>query len=397
MTIRFTVSNGTAKITKDGGVSLAVTYDGVLRAELFYDFRENPLVLTAPAKIGDRAELVICPYRDGLYVNGSLYDEEWPCGNIALPGEVSGDFGLEFAGDDERAPLPLLQGVGVDELRRYGVNVGDCMPFTDTDGSFHLFWLYDRHHHHSKWGYGAHQWAHARTEDLSRWDELPMAVPITDPIEGSICTGSTLRCADGYRAWYTVRMSDGSPARVSFAFSKDNVNYEKTGGFFTLPDRYDGPSARDPKAIFTGGRYHLLVTTTELSSGRGCLAHLVSDDPDMKDFEDLGPAIVWNDGSQPECPDWFEMGGRYYLVWSIGGKARYAFASDPFGSGGWTIPENNILDCGNVPKSAVIGTDCAHRGERIFVGFVPENGYAGHVIMKRALQNADGTIRLTEF
>ena len=397
MTYRFIVKNGRTTISRDGKILLSIGYDGGLEVKLFYDFREAPLTLRAKADRGDSAAIVLCPCRVGLYVNGQLLDEEWGFGNISLDGEISGDIELEASESAPENKNPLLCGVKVDELRRPGVNVGDCMPFGDADGSFHLFWLYDRHHHCSKWGLGAHQWAHAKTTDLVHWDELPMAISITDPIEGSICTGSVIRCDDRYRAWYTVRMSDGSPARVSVAFSKDNREYMKSGDFFTLPERYHQPSARDPKAIFIDGRYHLLLTTTELSSGKGCLAHLVSDDPDMKDFEDLGPVIVWNDSSQPECPDWFEMGGRYYLVWSIGGRARYAFSDEPFGEGGWTIPEDNIIDCGSVPKSAVIGTDCEYKGERIFVGMVGEDGgYAGHVVMKRTVQKPDGRLEFVE-
>jgi len=36
--------------------------------------------------------------------------------------------------------------------------VGDVMPFSH-DGTFHLFYLFDRRGHESKWGLGAHQWA----------------------------------------------------------------------------------------------------------------------------------------------------------------------------------------------------------------------------------------------
>ena len=397
MTITFTAASGMAAIGSQDNDAIRIAIGDTLRAELFYDFKEAPLVLSAPVKPGDRIELVIGNCRDELWVNDRLYDEEWCCGKL-LPGrEVSGSISIALEISESaavHAPEPLKMGVGLEELRGYGVNVGDCMPYAD-DERFHIFWLYDRHHHHSKWGLGAHQWAHASSEDLIHWDEQPMAVAITDPMEGSICTGSVIRAEDGWRAWYTVRMSDQSPARVSCAVSADNSAYTKTGEYFVLPERYHRPSARDPKAVLRDGKYHLILTTTELSSGRGCLAHLISDYPDMRDFKDLGPLLIWEDGNQPECPDWFEMGEYYYLVWSIGARAHYAYSSDPFGESGWIIPEDNIIDCGSVPKSALAPSG-KWKGERIFVGFVCEGGYAGHFVMKRAAQASDGRIELMD-
>lgn len=396
MTIGFEIKKGSAMISKENKAAVKISFDEALKIELYYDFSERPLLLSAPANIGDHCELVLGEVRDTLYVNGILLDEEWCCGHIAADGELSGEIMLERFADEKHYEQPLKHRVGIEQLRGYGVNVGDCMPFTDDDGSFHIFWLYDRHHHKSKWGLGAHQWAHTSTSDLEHWDEHPMTAAVTDQLEGSICTGSVIHSPDGYRAWYAVRMSDGSAARITCAFSQDNIDYTKTNEYFVLPERYDRPSARDPKAIFFDGKYHLLVTTTERSSHNGCLAHLASEHSDMSELEDREPIIRWSDGSQPECPDWFEMGEYYYLVWSIGGRARYAYSRDPFGRDGWTIPEDNILDCGSVPKSALISTDCKYRGERIFVGFVPENGYAGHFIMKRTLQKSDGRLELVE-
>lgn len=393
MTITFNVSHGKANI----GDALKISFEDSLKVELFYSFKPEPLVLNAPAKLGDKVELVLRSYRIELYVNEQLMDEEWCCGEIDLSKEIGGDFEIRLSDNiTEHTENELRSGLTIEALRRYGVNVGDCMPFTDDDGVFHIFWLYDRHHHHSKWGLGAHQWAHASSKDLISWDEHPMAVGITDPLEGSICTGSVLHAEDGYRAWYTVRMSDGSPARISCAVSDNDRDYVKTDKYFVLPERYHRPSARDPKAILYDGKYHLLLTTTDLTNGKGCLAHLVSDHPDMSDFKDLGPILTWEDGNQPECPDWFEMDGHYYLVWSIGGKAHYAFSKDPFGECGWTIPENNIIDCGSVPKSALILTDCKYKGERIFVGFIPENGYAGRFILKKTIKAEDGILTFAE-
>ncbi len=368
---------------------------GILTLSIFYSFRSEPLKLCSKAAAGDLAEVSFFPFHIVLYINGELCDEEWPCGENYVYNGSCDTLDFEISDGAKEFTLPCRKGISEEELRLPGVNIGDCMPFSDencSDGRFHLYWLYDRHHHQSKWGLGTHQWAHASTYDLNTWNEHPMAVNISDEYEGSVCTGSTMYHNGRYYAWYAVRMADGSPARVSYSYSDDGEIYKKSGEYFILPERYHLPSVRDPKVIFHDGKFHMIITTSLVENGKGCLAHLVSENADMSDFSDLGPIIVWENGEQPECPDYFEACGRYYLVWSIGGRARYAFSENAFGEGGWSIPENNILDCGSVPKSALLPSS----GERIFVGFIGEGGYAGHLIIKKADFLDNGFIVLSE-
>ena len=389
--VTFSVTAGTASL----GSGIRVTCDENLTVALTYDFRERPLTLTASASVGDSVSLTVRPHRIELRVNGALLDEEWPCGNLGELTPVTGDFIPAVTEIEPECPAEMPSvtraGITTDEIRLPGVNIGDCIPFSDgtpdSDGKYHLFYLYDRHHHRSKWGLGAHQWAHVSTSDFVTWDEHPMAVGITEPWEGSICTGSITRAGDKFYAWYAVRMSDGSPARMTCAVSDDNVHFVKSGSYFTLPAAYEPTSARDPKVVASqmDGKFHMFVTTTRLASGSGCLAHLVSDTADFAEFTDCGTILEWNDGNQPECPDWFAMGDYYYLIYSIGGYARYRYSKSPFD--GWIKPEEDIIPCERVPKAAWLGNRC------IFAGFVAENGYAGSVMFAEALQNADGTLR----
>lgn len=389
--LTFSVTAGTASL----GSRITVTCGEKLTVKLMYDFRDRPLTLTADAVPGDSASLTVRPHRIELRVNGALLDEEWPCGShgITADSAVSGDFPLTFAEIAPECPadLPFVtrSGITTDEIRLPGVNIGDCIPFSDdtadSDGRYHLFYLYDRHHHGSKWGLGAHQWAHVSTADFVTWDEHPMAVAVTESWEGSICTGSIVRAGDKFYAWYAVRMSDGSPARMTCAVSDDNAHFVKSGRYFTLPAAYEPTSARDPKVVEMDGKFHMFVTTTCLESGNGCLAHLVSDTADFTEFEDCGTILEWADGNQPECPDWFAMGDYYYLIYSIHGMARYRYSRSPFD--GWITPEEDKIPCERVPKAACLGN------RRIFAGFAAENGYAGSVIFAEALQNADGTLR----
>ena len=393
--ITFSVTAGCASL----GSAVTAAYDEKLTIKLTYDFRDRPLTLTADAEIGDKVSLIVRPHRIELRVNGALLDEEWPCGNhgITADSAVSGDFALIVAEIAPECPaeMPFVTRAGIttDEIRLPGVNIGDTIPFSDdsadSDGRYHLFYLYDRHHHGSKWGLGAHQWAHVSTADFVTWDEHPMAVGITEPWEGSICTGSIVRAGDKFYAWYAVRMSDGSPARMTCAVSEDNAHFVKSGKYFTLPAGYEPSSARDPKVVEMDGKFHMFVTTTRLESGSGCLAHLVSDTADFAQFEDCGTILEWNDGNQPECPDWFAMGEYYYLIYSIHGTARYLYSKSPFD--GWIKPEEDKIPCGRVPKAACLGN------QRIFAGFVTDHGYADDVIFVETIQKEDGTLDFVPF
>ena len=406
--LRFTAAKGRTVIGGPDNTACVISCEDKVFAELYYDFSPEPLRLTAEAKAGDAVRLRVWPHRIALYVNEKLADEEWPCGNRRLSYSCvrSGDFPVDIIAlkqaEAREQPPVLRSGLTTDGIRRPGVNIGDCMPYSDetgSDGLYHLFYLYDRHHHRSKWSLGAHQWAHVSTGDLKTWTEHPMAIPITEQWEGSICTGSVIRSRNLWYAWYAVRMYDRSPARLTCAVSDDLIHFRKSGEYFHIPEAYEPTGARDPKLFAYGGQYHMLVTTKLRSDGSGCLAHLVNDDMTAAGWRDAGCVMRWNDycapGSSelnkvPECADWFRMGDLFYLVFGIGSVSRYLISKEPFGP--WICPGNNTIPCGAVPKSAVLPST----ERRIFMGFRGEGGYAGSLCAAEAFQNSDGSLRFEQ-
>ncbi|MCI9449979.1 MAG: hypothetical protein HFE30_06990 [Clostridiales bacterium] len=401
MNIKITavIKEGTAWLETNGESPLRVTVaDEKLCVCLYYSFREEPLHLNADIKAGDRIEIKITDIRIELFVNEELRDEEWPAGKISLCSESlsCGDFALStvfFEREAKDAPLSSIRhNVKIEDIRKNGINIGDCMPYSyeeDTgargDGRYHLFFLRDRHHHGSKWGLGAHQWAHISTDNFQTWEEHPMAVPVEAQYEGSICTGSVIYAEGKYYAWYSVRMYDSTPARFKFSVSENGINFKKSEDYFIVPNKYQQIRARDPKIIFFDRKYHMFITTNLISNGKGCLAHLVSDKPDMSNYKDLGAMIEYDGCEHPECPDWFKIGDYFYLVFSIDGVARYAYSKEPFSN--WRFPNNNAIWCGLVPKSAIFG------GKRIFAGFTGDGGYGGDVVFCEAKQQINGELR----
>ena len=342
--------------------------------------------------------LVWVGYRLELWANGKLEDEEWPEGGCLI-----GDVEEECADGVLQAELTPYQKrqepecktiqdilYWAPELEKH--NVGDCMPYSDGD-TWHLFYLKDRHQHRSKWGKGAHQFAHIATTDFRTWLEYPVAVEITHPWEGSICTGSILAAKEKYYAFYAVRMMDGSSAKVSWAVSDDAVHFTKSEKYFTLKPPYETSSVRDPEVFFgADGKYHMLLTTDwqacEILERSGCLAHMVSDD--LEHWEQLEPFLIPGYTDQPECSDYFEWNGWYYLIFSNYGTAKYRYSKKPFGP--WICPEQEILDglLFRVPKTA------AFHGRRIAAGFLCINpmgdSYAGSLVLRELVQNLDGTL-----
>ncbi|MBR4880745.1 MAG: hypothetical protein IKU19_02360, partial [Clostridia bacterium] len=170
-------------------------FDGILTAAVQYDYDRSPLALSGEICGGDRVEIILLAHRIELYINGELKDEEWPAGHRLF--EMSDVFVPETKVEvseyiENISTRPAVISSFTNAEGWYpgnGVFVGDCMPYR-RDDEYHVLYLKDRHHHKSKWGLGAHQWEHISTKDFVNWDIHPMAVPITDSAEGSICTGS---------------------------------------------------------------------------------------------------------------------------------------------------------------------------------------------------------------
>ncbi len=384
---RFTVGDALPRL---GGACFAYAA-GVLTFVCFYDSHAEPLKLSAPAEAGDTATLAMLDVRLELYINGVLCDEEWFYGAPL--------FDMPEIGVAEEYSEPILPSVigGFDNAEGWKpdeyINVGDCMPYADD--RFHVIYLKDRHHHCSKWCTGAHEWEHISTADFRSWQIHPSAVRIDETWQGSVCTGSHIECDGVHYLFYTYRMYDyysvpkdkRLPAPICRSISYDGYHYQRDKSFgFCLPDGYTAGTARDPKVIKgADGYYHMFITTTDKSKASGCLAHLVSHD--LNSWETREPIYYTGSDKEPECPDWFEYCGHYYLVLSIAGRAKYLVSDEPFGN--FREMQDPWIPCERVPKAAVWG------GKIVFVGYRPYNvqgGYAGSMTFCTATADANGLL-----
>jgi hypothetical protein len=281
--------------------------------------------------------------------------------------------------------------------------VGDCMPFWH-DGVFHLYYLVDEGHHAALGGLGGHQWAHASTTDLRRWTHHPMALPISQPWEGSMCTGSVFFHEGTWYAFYATRTRERKE-HLSLARSPDGVHFGKAepNPFFIQPKGYDPRHCRDP-VVFreaTTGRFHLLASAwleaPPVSGRGGCLAHLESED--LLSWTLREPFLVPGLPGVPECSDYFRWGDWYYLLFSNGGVARYRMSRAPFGP--WQRPPLDTFEGAPAKgmKTAAFGPD-----RRIGVAWLPwrrdEKDQGGYVfgdnaVFREIVQESDGTLYAT--
>ena len=265
--------------------------------------------------------------------------------------------------------------------------VGDCLPFFH-DGTLRFLYLLDRNHHRSKGGLGAHQWAQAATTDLIHWTHHPLAIPISEPREGSICTGSAFWHGGVTYGFYATRMLDRTQ-HLSVATSTDGIHFNKSepNPFASPPKGYDPRHYRDP-TVFQDpatGLFHMLVTASLTDRRGGCLAHLIS--TDLKSWKPEEPFLVT--GDVPECPDHFAWNGWYYLVFSTRGLARYRMSRHPLGP--WQRPKVDVFGSAmeRVAKTAAFAGN-----RRLSASFLAlaGGGYAGHAVFRELVQNPDGTL-----
>jgi hypothetical protein len=145
------------------------------------------------------------------------------------------------------------------------------------------------------------------------------------------------------------------------------------------------------------GTFHLFVSSEVenyvISEGRGCLVHLAS--KDLKNWEVREPLLSGR-LHVPECPDYFQWNGWYYLVYGQGGDTYYVRSRRPYGP--WEYPGSQALleQWVNVAKTAEFTGN-----RRIVAGWIPSKNenrdygherFGGSVVLREAWQLPNGDL-----
>ena len=133
-----------------------------------------------------------------MYVDGELLDNDFPFGYPQWADKNTWKLDAEYV-KQAAVYLPAIK-PAKQPVRRPGSTagiqywippghnnwVGDVATFF-YKGRYHVFYLYDRRHHQSKFGCGAHYFEHLSTKDFKTWTEHEAATPLEEQWE---CIGT---------------------------------------------------------------------------------------------------------------------------------------------------------------------------------------------------------------
>ncbi len=284
---------------------------------------------------------------------------------------------------------------------------GDFIPFY-WQGKYHLFYLKD---YRDVPGHGeGTPWFHLETEDFIHFRDLGecLARGRADEQDLYVFTGSALHAEGKFHIFYTGHnphfRAAGKPEQaILHAVSEDLVDWKKVEGdvLFAPSEGYEPHDWRDPFVFWNAaaGEYWMLLAA-RLKEGpsrrRGCTALYAS--KDMAHWELKEPFYAPDLYFTHECPDLFQMGEWWYLVFSEFSQAcvtRYRMARSP--SGPWLTPAEDTFD-GHAFYAAKTASD----GERRYLfGWNPTRSegkdsgawnWGGNLVVHELRQRPDGTL-----
>jgi fructan beta-fructosidase len=176
-------------------------------------------------------------------------------------------------------------------------------------GEYHLFFQYNPFG--DKWGHMS--WGHAVSRDLVHWQELPVALAEENGI--MMFSGSAVTQGERMMAIYTGHTPERQ--HQNLAFSEDNGRtWKKFEGNPVIDEGMK--DFRDPKVTRYKDRWVMVVALPKDKKVR------FYESRDLKSWthlSDFGPAGAT--GGIWECPDLFELDGRWVLVVNLnpGGPA----------------------------------------------------------------------------
>lgn len=223
-------------------------------------------------------------------------------------------------------------------------------------------------------------WGHAVSEDLLHWEYLPLALAPSEPYDdfqkGGCFSGSAIEKDGVLYLFYTGAINEGNGfyQHQCLARSEDGVHFEKYEGnpVVTVPDGFSAEYFRDPKVWEHEGCYYMVVGAG--LNGHGMALLFRSEDLLHWDYINVLAESRGEWGYMWECPDFFELDGRYVLTCSPMGSgdhtAIYMTGNFDYATGRFECISSGEMDWGfdfYAPQSFL-----APDGRRITVGWANE-------------------------
>ena len=266
-------------------------------------------------------------------------------------------------------------------------------------GRYHVFYLYDRRHHASKFGCGGHYFEHLSTTDFINWTEHEAATPIEAQWE-TFGTGTPFVFNDKLCISYGLHSSRIYPdEKTMYA---EEIEYFKehgvTGSFTTNPE----------KAIPSGATYSISRDGVSDFQKTGILFHhcenpSIYTDPDgkLRMLANYRAKGMWesdsvnggwhciNENFPPggDCTFFFRWGAYDYIIGGFTGLwNKPAGAAD---SAWQSMVEkgNDFYNGMNVPAITEITG-----GRFLMAGWLPLRGWGGPLVIHEMIQLLDGRI-----
>ncbi|WP_117282746.1 glycoside hydrolase family 32 protein [Streptococcus intermedius] len=195
--------------------------------------------------------------------------------------------------------------------------MNDPNGFVYFKGEYHLF--YQFHPYDSIWG--PMHWGHAKSRDLLHWEELPVVLAPSETYDQNGCfSGSALVVDDRLVLIYTGHVEAGEERIETqcIATSKDGIVFDKYVGNPVISQEQiqriaDIADFRDPK-MFKYGNIYYTVVASKTADSRGQILLFESTDGFNWQFKSVLLEGNQEEGIMWECPDLFELDGKWVLM-----------------------------------------------------------------------------------
>lgn len=207
-------------------------------------------------------------------------------------------------------------------------------------GRYHVFF---QHHPYST-AWGPMHWGHVSSADMVTWRRESIAfAPSIEADRDGVFSGSAVASPDGQTlyAYYTghrwtngANEDEGNDQVQCMATSTDGISFDKRGVIVKGPAEL--PHFRDPKVWQIGGMWYMVFGACS-TQGRGQVWLYTS--TNMEDWE--FDSILFEDPDPKaymlECPDFFQLGDRWVLVYCPMGPEVSGYANRNGHNAGYVV------------------------------------------------------------
>ncbi|MBD1382849.1 glycoside hydrolase family 32 protein [Metabacillus arenae] len=195
--------------------------------------------------------------------------------------------------------------------------INDPNGLIQFNGEYHVF--YQHHPYDENWG--PMHWGHVKSKDLVHWEHCRVALAPGDACDKDGCFSGSGVDHDGKLTLiytghhYIDKEKDLFYQNQNIAVSQDGVTFEKVGEnpVIAEPPADSSHHFRDPKVWKHDDTWYMILgNSTKDDVGRVILYR----SSDLRNWEYIG-VLAQSDGTLGymwECPDFFELDGKYVLL-----------------------------------------------------------------------------------